>query len=110
MDLRAADICVMPIDIGVQLNNSSFAAAATDGLPVVATQGDMLESPFPHRRNVFLCPPKDARAMATAIKILVDSPALRASLRDGVLQLAREWFSWDLATDRTVAALQTSLP
>jgi glycosyltransferase involved in cell wall biosynthesis len=107
--LQAGDLCVMPIDIGVQLNNSSFAAVAAHGLPTVATEGDALESPFLHGRNVFLCPPKNARAMAAAIETVVDSPALRESLREGVLQLAREWFSWERATDRTLAALQSSV-
>ena len=35
--LRSADICVLPFDQGLRLNNSSFATAAAHGLPVVST-------------------------------------------------------------------------
>ena len=42
--LCAADICVLPFNVGVRLNNSSFAAAAAHGLPIVTTRGEMLES------------------------------------------------------------------
>jgi glycosyltransferase involved in cell wall biosynthesis len=101
--LRAADAFVLPIEIGVQMNNSSFAAAATHGLPIITTRGADLERQFVHQENVFLCPPKDPDSMASAIKLLMDAPDLRARLRAGALRLARDWFSWERATDRTLA-------
>ena len=101
--LRAADICVLPFDSGVFLNNSSFAAAAVHGLPIITTQGALLEQPFIHQQNVFLCPPQNPEAMAAAIEKLMDSPDLRERLRAGACDLAREWFSWDKAIERTIA-------
>lgn len=102
---RAADICVLPFDAGVYLNNSSFAAAAVHGLPVVTTKGPLLESPFVHQENVLLCPPRSPEALADAIEMLMDNPGLRQHLRRGVLRLAEEWFSWKRATERTVSTL-----
>jgi glycosyltransferase involved in cell wall biosynthesis len=103
--LSAVDVCVLPIDIGIQLNNSSFAAAAASGLPIVATRGSRLESPFVHGRNVLLCPPKDPAALADAITAVVDDPALRRRLTEGALALANEWFSWEGAIDRLASAM-----
>jgi glycosyltransferase involved in cell wall biosynthesis len=103
--LRAADAFVLPIDIGVQLNNSSFAAAATHGLPIVATRGYLLEYPFSHRENVLLCPPRNPELMAAAVEALLDKPSLREELRLAALGLAKEWFSWEKAIDRTIETL-----
>ena len=101
--LRAADAFVLPIEIGVQMNNSSFAAAATHGLPIITTRGSDLEPQFVHQENVYLCPPKDHEAMAEAIRLLMDAPDLRARLGAGALKLAQDWFSWDGAIERTLA-------
>jgi glycosyltransferase involved in cell wall biosynthesis len=103
--LRAADAFVLPIDVGVQLNNSSFAAAAAHGLPIVATRGSILEAPFIHRENVLLCPSKNPELMAMAIEAAMDEPSLREQLRSGALQLSEEWFSWEKAIDRTIETL-----
>ena len=103
--LRAADVFVLSMDVGVQLNNSSFAAAAAHGLPIVATRGTSLEAPFVDRENVLLCPPKDPERMAAAIEAVRDDPALRARLSAGVRRFADEWFSWPRAIDRVMEAM-----
>jgi glycosyltransferase involved in cell wall biosynthesis len=103
--LSAADVCAHPIDIGVQLNNSSFAAAAALGLPIVATRGPQLEAPFLHGKNALFCPPMDPAALADAIQAVVTDPALRRRLGEGALALATEWFSWDAAIDRLMTAM-----
>lgn len=100
--LRSADVCVLPFEDGVRLNNSSVAAAAAHGLPIITTQGTMVESPFIHQKNVILCPPQNPKAMAAAIETLMDTPDLRQRLRVGALQLTDEWFSWDRVIDRTI--------
>jgi len=106
--LRAADLCVLPFDDGVMLNRSSFAAAAAHGLPIVTTQGSNLESQFEDGKNVILCPPKDPARLAAAIQSIVNNPELRTRLRQGALQLAENWFSWDKAMKRTIDALHNS--
>jgi glycosyltransferase involved in cell wall biosynthesis len=90
--------------MGVFLNNSSFAASAAHGLPIVTTRGEVVEPPFIDRHNVLLCPPNDASSLASALRLVIDDQALRHRLQMGSLKLAEEWFSWQRATDRTLQA------
>jgi len=103
--LHAADVCVLPFDYGVSMNNSTFAAAAAHGLPIISTRGKTLERFFLHGENVFLCPPRDPEALAAAIQTVTDRAELRGHLGSGALKLADEWFSWDRAVERTLATL-----
>jgi polysaccharide biosynthesis protein PslF len=100
--LCAADICVLPFNVGVRLNNSSFAAAAAHGLPIVTTRGEMLEAPFLDGENVRLCPPQNPTAMAEAINDLIDCPALRSRLRFGVQRLMEQCFAADRIISSTL--------
>lgn len=93
--LRATDVCVLPFDNGIQLNNSSLSAALVHGMPIVSTRGQYLESPFIDGRNLLLCPPKSPNAMAEAMIRLANDTALRAALSAGASQLATEWFAWE---------------
>jgi glycosyltransferase involved in cell wall biosynthesis len=90
------------------MNNSSLAAAAASGLPIVATRGPHLEAPFVDGYNTFLCPPKDPVALAKAIETVMNDPALQKRLSDGALELASEWYSWDRAIDRLMSLLTMS--
>ena len=103
--LRAADICVLPFDDGVSLQNSSLACAATHGLPIIAARGKSLEAPLEHGVNGLFFPMKDSDALSEAIRELIKNPELQERLRQGALTLARKCFSWESATDATIAAL-----
>lgn len=103
--LRASDICALPYNYGVLLNNSSFAMTASYGLPIITTRGGILEAPFVHEENVFLCMPKKPDELAMAIEVLIDQPHIRKRLAEGALQLAQDWFSWDRAIERTIEAV-----
>jgi glycosyltransferase involved in cell wall biosynthesis len=104
--LRAADVCVLPLLKGVQLNNSSFSAMAAHGMPIVTTRGPMTDQAFVEGENVLFCEPTDAAAIADRIGALMDSEQLRERLRSGVTKLAQEWLSWETSIARTLAALQ----
>lgn len=104
--LHAADVCVLPFENGVHLNNSSFSSAMAHELPVITTRGSMLDQPIIHGENVLLCPPKDPESLADAIKSLMDNPELRRVLARGARQLAAEWFSWEKAIDRTIRSFE----
>jgi glycosyltransferase involved in cell wall biosynthesis len=106
--LHAADVCVLPFDEGISLHNSTFAAAATHGLPIITTRGESIEPPFRHNENVVLCPPRDPAALAEAIAELIDRPELRQTLTSGVRRMRDEWFSWERAAARIVATLTPS--
>jgi glycosyltransferase involved in cell wall biosynthesis len=104
--LRAADACVLPFDDGVSMNNSTVAAAAAHGLPIVSTHGAILESQFVSEENILLCPPRNPEALAGAIERLMTDRALMDRLRAGAASLAEEWFSWERAVERTLAAVR----
>lgn len=103
LSLRAADVCVLPFDYGVSMNNSTFAAAAAHGLPIISTRAESLERFFLHGENVFLCSPRDPESLAEAIQILMERSDVRDRLSAGALKLSDEWFSWDKAAERTLA-------
>ncbi len=103
--LHASDVCVLPFLEGVQLNNSSFASIVAHGLPTIVTRGPMMDAAFIHGENVLTCLPKDPCGVAKLILAIMDDSGLRDRLRSGALQLAAEWFSWEKATDRTLALL-----
>ena len=103
--LYTADICVLPFNVGVRLNNSSFAAAAAHSLPIVTTRGEMLEEPFIDGENVRLCPPKDPAALTEAINELIRSPELRSRLRSGVHRLMEQCFASDRIVRSTLRLL-----
>jgi len=108
--LRAADVCVLPLHAGVQLNNSSFSAMAAHGVPIVTTRGAFTDQAFVDGDNVLLCEPRDAAALALAIDRLIDDVSLRQRLQQGVSQLAHDWLSWDEAIARTTALFRTRRP
>jgi glycosyltransferase involved in cell wall biosynthesis len=103
--LQAADICVLPLLKGVQLNNSSFSAMAAHGKPIVTTRGLMTDEAFIDGENVLLCEPQDTGALAKRILVLMDSEELRNHLSAGVTKLAQDCLSWDVAVERTLSLL-----
>jgi glycosyltransferase involved in cell wall biosynthesis len=106
--LRAIDICVLPLDVGIQLNNSSLAAALAHGLPIVATRQPCLERPFIDEQNVLLSPPKDCAALAANIERTLDDQKLRDTLTSGAVALSQAWFSWENVIEKTMSAIDTA--
>jgi glycosyltransferase involved in cell wall biosynthesis len=109
-DLLAADLAVLPFDDGAELRRSSIAVVAEMGLPLVTTTPTHDEPAFQHGHNVWLCPPGDAAALDAAVSQVIDDPMLRARLHAGSLDLARQWFSWDLGMGRIEAWLTDNAP
>jgi glycosyltransferase involved in cell wall biosynthesis len=62
------------------------------------------------RENVYLCPPRSPEALADAMLTVMEDRQLRERLRLGGQKLAREWFAWDRAMDRTVEILSSREP
>jgi glycosyltransferase involved in cell wall biosynthesis len=102
--LYAADVCVLPFIQGVHLNNSSLSSVAAHSLPIITTQGKMLDQAIINKQNILLCPPKEPESMADAIILLIENTDLRRHFQRGAHNLAQEWFSWDKAIDRTMEA------
>lgn len=106
--LRAVDFAVLPFDWGSALNNSSLAACACHGLPVVTTRREIDDPELIDGKNVLLCPPKDASALTAAMQRLLAEPETAKRLREGSADLMRRHFSWDVSVDRTIAAFDQS--
>ncbi len=107
--LRAADYAVLPFDEGAALNNSSIAACAAHGLPVITTRGARAEAAFVDADNVLLCPPRDPASLADAMLRLQADAALSARVRRGSEDLTARHFSWQATLDRTVAVFDATL-
>jgi glycosyltransferase involved in cell wall biosynthesis len=107
--LRAADYAVLPFDEGAALNNSSIAACAAHGLPVITTRGARAEAAFVDADNVLLCPPRDPASLADAMLRLQADAALSARVRRGSEDLTARHFSWQATLDRTVAVFDETL-
>lgn len=106
--LRAADICCLPFDVGVRLNNSSVVVTGVHNLPLVTTRGDTLEAEFRHDENVWLVPPVDPKALSEAILKLADDPSARRRLGQGIGQMVEDHFSASKITAALVQALTPS--
>lgn len=107
--LRAGDIAVLPFAEGAALNNSSLAAAAGHGLPVITTRGDHPERDLADGENMLIVPPSDADALADAMIRLAGDPALQAKLRAGIERLAAKHFTWSGSVASTVAVIEDAL-
>ena len=108
--LYGADLCILPIDWGVTLNNSSLAAASTHGVPVIGTELPLgRDEALEHGRNIYLCRPRDPQMLAEAIQLMSENAGLRERLRLGILDLARDWHRWETTTERLVRALESAV-
>ena len=107
--LRAGDIAVLPFAEGAALNNSSLAAAASHGLPVITTSGDHPERDLADGKNMLIVPPSDADALADAMIRLAGDPGLQTKLRDGIERLAATHFTWSGSVASTVAVIEDAL-
>jgi len=108
--LYAGDACVLPFDWGVTFNNSTLAAAATHGLPVIATKVNGKPDPaLVHGENVYFCQPRDPVVLADAMKQLVVQPAFRDRLRRGGLALSKEWHQWPSVAGKLKQTIEASV-
>lgn len=91
------------------MSQMSTAMAKINSIVVITTGGPALEEHFLDGDNVFLCPPEDPAAMAAAMQKVMDDAEFRGCLQRGAIRFSDEWFSWNSATRRTKAALESAL-
>lgn len=89
--LHSVDIAVLP-SYREGLPKFLLEAGAT-GLPVVATEVGGCRRIIQNEVNGLLVPPKDAPALAEALRRLLEDPALRQRLGDNNLRMVRDKFS-----------------
>jgi glycosyltransferase involved in cell wall biosynthesis len=93
---------VLPFELGIYLNNSSFSVAATHGVPIVTTRPEALDPGIRDGENVLLCPPREPEALAAAVESLMDDEGLRRGLGRGAAELARARLSWERVMNDTL--------
>lgn len=103
--LQAADLAVLPFDDGAELRRSSIAVVTAAGLPLVTTNPRPGEEAFQHGENVWLCPPCNPEALASAIETVSGDQALLRRLTDGAREMSSQWFSWDTAISGILSTL-----
>jgi glycosyltransferase involved in cell wall biosynthesis len=72
------------------------------GLPVVASRIGQLAALIRPRDNGLLCAPGDAEALADALRLLRDNPALRRSLGDAAREDVLRDHTWDAVARRVL--------
>jgi glycosyltransferase involved in cell wall biosynthesis len=107
--LRAGDFAVLPFSEGAALNNSSIAACAAHGLPVITTLNERPEPEFVDGENVLLVQPKDDDALAEGMLRLLGDEVLAARLKAGSAALTDRYFSWKATLDSTVTVFEDAL-
>jgi glycosyltransferase involved in cell wall biosynthesis len=107
--LRAGDFAVLPFEWGSALNNSSIAACAAHGLPILTTRRDPEDPDLVDGQNVLLCESQNADALADSMERLLDDPELVERLRRGSVALAETHFNWPASVARTIAVFDAAL-
>jgi glycosyltransferase involved in cell wall biosynthesis len=94
--LYASDICVLPLRMSVNLNNSSLSAPLRHGVPTIVTESsatsNRLDAAYIKRftRTVV---DADAGSLAAHISELADDPAERQIMRTLGLEYAKQLYS-----------------
>ena len=85
------------------------AEAMSCGSPIIATTGGAFPEVIDHEKTGWLVPPGDSKALAAAIRMLMDDPALRARLGKAGRASILKRFSWRKAAEETVAVYEEIL-
>ena len=104
----SADLCVLPFADGVSFRRGSLMAALTHGVAIISTHPEVPIPELVHGENIYLVPPRDAAAVADAVRELSEDAALRERLARGARELSRQ-FDWDTIADRTLALFREVL-
>jgi glycosyltransferase involved in cell wall biosynthesis len=83
-----------------------LAEAMACGAPVLGTQIGSYEEIVRHGESGWLVPPRDARSLADAIKMLWNDAALRERLSQGGRKRVLETFNWRKAAEETLAVYE----
>lgn len=96
--LLAADCVALPFQDGASFRRGSLLAALSHGAAVITTTPTASVSAAPvrliHGQHVYLVPPNDSAALATALQHLAHDEATRLRLGRAAGKLA-EQFTWD---------------
>jgi glycosyltransferase involved in cell wall biosynthesis len=104
--MRQSDLFVLPSYYREGVPRVLLEAASC-GLPLVTTDVPGCRETVVEGQTGYLVPPRDPRALATAINRLVENPELRRRLGRAGYARVRTGFGIDAITDQTLAVYQT---
>lgn len=107
--LRSTHIVCLPSHYGEGVPKVLIEAAAA-GRAIVATDVPGCREIVQHERSGLLVPPRDAAALAAALRRLIDDRKLREHMGLAGRRLAEESFSTDRVVDETFAVYRKLLP
>jgi glycosyltransferase involved in cell wall biosynthesis len=98
---RDSSVFVLPsVEEGLAL---VILEAMASGLPVVVTPNTGAQDIVTHGREGLIVPPRDAGALAEALRVLYEDEPRRRAMGDAASATAASW-SWDAYGDRIAAA------
>lgn len=97
--LHASDLAALPFHSGASFNRSSMLACLQHGLPTVTTDGPATPANLKEVYDLRLVPIQNARAVADALRVLLDDSTLRSRMRDNALT-ASAALSWPVIARR----------
>jgi glycosyltransferase involved in cell wall biosynthesis len=100
--LQACDVVVQPYPDGVTTRRTSLMAGLANGCAVVTTSGPLTERVWQQRAAVLLTPSGDPRALAAAVRSLLEDSRERA----GLAARASSTYESSFSLDRTIAVLR----
>jgi glycosyltransferase involved in cell wall biosynthesis len=106
--LARSHIVCLPTTYGEGVPKVLIEAAAS-GRPVVTTDAPGCREIIVDRENGFLVGPRDPAAVAAALRRLIEDPGLRSRMGARGREIAREGFSVETVTRRTVDVYRTLL-
>jgi len=107
--LSAMDIFVLP-SWGIEGVPQSIMQAMSCRLPVISTTVGSIEQAVLDGKTGRLVPPRDAKALADAMQLLLDDESLCQKYAEAGRQRALEEFSIDRMLDRMEAVFQNVIP
>lgn len=107
-NLRAIDVLLLPYRDGVSYRRGSFMAGLAHGCPIITTRPSIALPELRHANNVWLVPPADAPALATAVRTLAADRDLRVRLGSGARQLAAI-FTWDRIAAQALTVFEQAI-
>lgn len=99
---RAMDVFASPSTSAAEAFGIAPAEAMSCGVPAIASDLPGLRSVVRDKETGIIVPPKDANALAQAIQIFVDDPALRHRMSESAAMSAKSRFSWDRHVDTLI--------
>lgn len=83
--------------------------ALASGLPVVSTKVSGIPEVVDNEQNGFIVPPRDVRALAERMELLIRDADLRAKMSQNARKSTVENFGWNVVAERTLSVYRKAI-